>query len=1850
MALDTGTIFATLELNDSRFNQSMERAERTARSLSTQLDRTASSASGSMRDAARQVGNLGDAAQDAGRQVRDLDSVPAGLGQSADRAERSVRGIGTGAREASNGLRRIDADALTRITRGAEGAGDALRQLDRWQLDALIREANRAGTSIGESVRQGASHGERALARMDAQGLQRLINDAQAARRELNQVGDAADDATDDLADVGEGAGDSAGGNFLSGFSDAISGMASKGGPIAGSILGVAALGLGVGVALASAIKDGMEQELQRDLFQAQTGVTTAQAEKFARAAGEAYADVFGESVEANLDTARVAMGNGLLDAGATQRDAEHIIGSLDAVSQILGDDIPNVARAAGNAVKSGFAADVDDAFDLLVKGGQMGLNASEDLVDTVTEYSVQFAKVGLSGAEAFGLMNQAVQGGARDTDTAADAIKEFAIRSIDGSKAAAEAYEALGLNAADMSAQIAKGGTEGTAGMEELLTKIRETEDPLVRNAVAVGLFGTKAEDMGDAMYNLDLTTAVQSMNDYEGAAKNAIGVMSGNGATSVEGAMRSISTVVDSLKGALAEAFGPQIAEWADKISNNRAGVVDFFIAVGNGGFEAAKAVASFVADGMRMLAEFSGAAAETGASFLDMGANILSVGESIPGFGAILGIATGGAAEKLRTLADATRNGGAAIDEALTKGANVIDDTLVPGIDKAQERFNEFGQNVSLNMRFSDESAKIIASISDLGEQADGSIAKLEGFTGAADEMLPPGLADQFRQLKDGFEAQTRAGLDAGKTVEELTGTYAANRDALLQQAMQMGLNNEQANTLLNSFDLFPNLVETQINQPGMPEAHLALDVLKGKVVDVPDDKTIVTEALTKDATDALSALGLKVETLPDGTTRITANTDDGQVAIDNFLRNNDGKSLQMYVELEQRRVGYWQSQGVSAADAPGMQGPVPVALPSGGGGGGSPGGGGGGFADGGAIHGPGGPRDDLIPLWGSNGEHMLDADDVAKLGGQAGVYRFRDALQRGEVGAYADGGAIGDKDAAIAYAQSKNGMPYVYGALDCSGYWSGIYNAYTGKDVRFTTDSDFAALGFVQGYDPGGFNIGTNGGSGQNGHMAGDLFGTPAESGSSGIVYGAGAQSAQDFPMVWHLPRGDDGTEYMGDSAGGGAGGSSSSSAGGSSSSGARGGDVRDVFVTNWPGGSIGGGSSSSSGGSRSSSGGGSPQAGGSAGGLLQSLNKGIEALAPKPADATKTPADDNGIRALLDKGDFTGKFRDAFGVEEDSKIVDALLEARKPGADDADGVRALVERGEFSESFRKAFGLEEDSPLVKALIDAKNTKPVSQFTAENDPNGVRALRENGDFTGRFREAFGVEEDDKLVDAILRHRDGSKPDAAQFNDENDPDGLKAIAAGDFTGRFREKFGVEEDSPLVAALLSGGRGGQFTDENDPQGIRALLESGQFTGRLGGLFGIEEDNPLLGGVLDAQRAGANALFNEQSDPDGLKALLHGGEFTDRFRSAFGVEEDSALVQQLLTGNVGGDADPDGVKALLDKGDFTGKFRDAFGAEEDSKIVDALLESRDAAKVQADAVVESSGKVSEAVAKAPVSDGGLRSSTPATSTSTPTTGASAGVQDVRITNWPFGLGNAPADPLAGPRQQVDTLMSGINSAGASGASLLQSAAAGIAQSIPPLGPPVPPTDVVPAMLTPGEIVIPKDIADKYPGLLELLKRDAVGHYAEGGTVGFFGPKDRAFEAGGSKHTETVKAWSSAQADSDAVGSGTPLTVLKKPTSGELAAENMYKTLVGAAGLAGFLSEQLEGLFSGGILNLGRETVEQLAAAFKDAAEQIPPTGDTIQGDQINGDIVTQQSNDPGAVIRNAAGAFGLRL
>ncbi|MGJ6124705.1 phage tail tape measure protein [Mycolicibacterium sp. Y3] len=316
--------------------------------------------------------------------------------------------------------------------------------------------------------------------------------------------------------------GQSAGDEFADGFSGAagILRLAGKGGPIATALIGGATAAIAV---IRPMIQDAMQLQADIKLNQAKLGISDAQMASTAKAAGDAWSANFGESIAANMDTATTAIQSGLLKATDGSGKQTEVIEGLQTIKSILGEDIPEVSRSASQLLRTGLASDAKQAFDIITAGQREGLNVSGDWLDTIDEYSTQLRKLGLTGADAIGLLRQGLEGGARDTDIVADSIKEFSIRAVDGSKTTQQAFEALGLNATDTAGKLAQGGSVARDAFAEVLDRIRGIQDPLVQSKIAVALMGTQAEDLGAAFKKIDLHTITQSIKDVQGATQDA-------------------------------------------------------------------------------------------------------------------------------------------------------------------------------------------------------------------------------------------------------------------------------------------------------------------------------------------------------------------------------------------------------------------------------------------------------------------------------------------------------------------------------------------------------------------------------------------------------------------------------------------------------------------------------------------------------------------------------------------------------------------------------------------------------------------------------------------------------------------------------------------------------------------------------------------------------------------------------------------------------------------------------------------------------------------------------------------------------------------------------------------------------------------------------------------------------------------------------------------------------------------------------------------------------------------------------------------------------------------------------
>ena len=228
--------------------------------------------------------------------------------------------------------------------------------------------------------------------------------------------------------------------------------------------------------------------------LQASTGATTEDMEKYGDIIKSIYGNNYGESFTDIAEAiASVKKNLGELD----DTDLQSITESAFALRDTFGYEIPESTRAA-KAIIDNFGISGEQAMNLIANGAQNGLDYSGELLDSISEYSVQFAKVGLSADDMFNIFAKGAESGAFNLDKVGDAVKEFSIRALDGSDTTIEGFQKIGLNADEMAAKFAAGGDTARDAFIQTVEALASMEDPLQQNLAGVDLFGTMWEDLG--------------------------------------------------------------------------------------------------------------------------------------------------------------------------------------------------------------------------------------------------------------------------------------------------------------------------------------------------------------------------------------------------------------------------------------------------------------------------------------------------------------------------------------------------------------------------------------------------------------------------------------------------------------------------------------------------------------------------------------------------------------------------------------------------------------------------------------------------------------------------------------------------------------------------------------------------------------------------------------------------------------------------------------------------------------------------------------------------------------------------------------------------------------------------------------------------------------------------------------------------------------------------------------------------------------------------------------------------------------------------------------------------------
>lgn len=334
-------------------------------------------------------------------------------------------------------------------------------------------------------------------ARTLAKEIASLSSDLAENKSKLSDAEGAADKFDQSLDDVGNAAEDASGGFTV----------------MKGALAELVSNGI---KAAAGAFKDLATASSEANAnFQAQTGASAKEMEQFSDSIERVYSHNFGESMQDVAEAmAQVKQQTGEIDPSRLEKMTENGI----ALRDTFGFDLNESMRAVNMLMKQ-FGITSDQAFNLVVKGAQNGLDKNGDLLDTINEYSVHYKQQGYTADEFYNSLINGSASGTFSVDKLGDAMKEFGIRTKDTAKSTDEGFKLLGLNADQMRKDFAAGGDTAQEATQKVLESLFSMNDQVKQNQAGVDLFGTMWEDLG--------VEGVKALTDVSGKAATTTDAM---------------------------------------------------------------------------------------------------------------------------------------------------------------------------------------------------------------------------------------------------------------------------------------------------------------------------------------------------------------------------------------------------------------------------------------------------------------------------------------------------------------------------------------------------------------------------------------------------------------------------------------------------------------------------------------------------------------------------------------------------------------------------------------------------------------------------------------------------------------------------------------------------------------------------------------------------------------------------------------------------------------------------------------------------------------------------------------------------------------------------------------------------------------------------------------------------------------------------------------------------------------------------------------------------------------------------------------------------------------------------
>lgn len=516
----------------------------------------------------------------------------------------------------------LDADlenANKRVKKSAEKSSDDRIKIEnqttkgiKKESEKVVKNAEKAASDMAEEWRDAGNDSAKAIAKIGEEYVEIDVK-ANTGKAESQIKSVSKDKSIDvkvsgDVSDVeseikglesvadetGEKIGKSLSGNIGNVLKDSLSSAADSSIPLVGQIgnlteglsaTQVAAVGAGAAIAGIGVLSVGAANEMDAAMntFLATTGKSTEETERYQGILENIYANNYGESFD-DIANAMSEIRNqiGPVVDGWDDSAIQNFTESAFALRDTFGYDISESVRAA-NTMMEQFCIDGDQAFDLIAKGAQNGLDYSGELIDSINEYSVQFAKLGLDANDMFQIFQNGADSGAWNLDKIGDAVKEFSIRVIDGSDTTKAGFEGIGLSADEMAAKFGEGGDAAREAFQQTVQALASVEDPLERDAAGVALFGTMWEDLGPdvvaELANIEdgAYATADSMNQIKDVKYDDLGSMFEALKRNVElllipigeALIPLLQVLIESVLPLVTDLLGPLITEFANLIS---------------------------------------------------------------------------------------------------------------------------------------------------------------------------------------------------------------------------------------------------------------------------------------------------------------------------------------------------------------------------------------------------------------------------------------------------------------------------------------------------------------------------------------------------------------------------------------------------------------------------------------------------------------------------------------------------------------------------------------------------------------------------------------------------------------------------------------------------------------------------------------------------------------------------------------------------------------------------------------------------------------------------------------------------------------------------------------------------------------------------------------------------------------------------------------------------------------------------------------------------------------------------------------------------------------------------------